>query len=50
MRDQAPPSNERRAAATARSTSADAVDATRAIERPSTGLTQSKVSPETAST
>ncbi len=47
---QTPLSNARRAAATARSTSALSVEATRAITRPSIGVTSSNVSPLAAAT
>ena len=49
-RDQAPDSNAARAPATARSTSAVSPAATCATTSPAIGLTQSNVSPETAST
>ena len=49
-RHHTPLSNARRAAATARSASARSAEATRAITRPSIGLTQSNCSPETAGT
>ncbi len=49
-RDHTPLSNARRAAATARSTSALSVEATFAMTLPSIGLTQSNCSPETAGT
>ena len=49
-RDQAPDSNAARAPATARSMSAESPAATVATTSPPIGLTQSNVSPETAST
>ena len=49
-RDQTPDSNAARAPATARSTSAESHAATVATTSPPIGLTQSKVSPEAAST
>jgi hypothetical protein len=49
-RDQTPDSNAARAPVTARSTSAESHAATRATTSPVIGLTQSNVSPETAST
>jgi hypothetical protein len=48
--DHAPPSNERRAAATARSTSSASHAATSNSVSPDTGLTHSNVAPDAAST